>query len=204
MRINSEIGRLWKAVRNDPAEWWFKGFPYVVFLIAAVFRLHDGLTIAFYAAILPIFTGYTIGYLAVWYRLRDRDDAYVHFASAFCVFNLLLIYFAPINFSRIQLIGLAVGAVTGILYEMILSRRPEEQSESDKLTGIDEIVNAEIAWQKSPHREHWFTAEFKGESYQLRLNNFPEEPVCTLISKDGEQDLELFGEKWKIPLDEGD
>lgn len=61
------------------------------------------------------------------------------------------------------------------------------------------ILNQKIDWQKSFESEYIFTAMIDGKLWKLRLNDFPEEPLCTVIWEGGQQDLDDLGEHWTLP-----
>jgi len=61
-----------------------------------------------------------------------------------------------------------------------------------------------IAWQKSEASTHIFVAEVDGETIWLRLNDFPEEPLCTVIWAEGEQDLDDLASEWTLPKHRGE
>lgn len=64
---------------------------------------------------------------------------------------------------------------------------------------INDLLNRKIDWQKTKESPYLFTANVEGQVFMLRLNDFPEEPLCTLIWSDGEQDLDDLGRKWTLP-----
>lgn len=69
---------------------------------------------------------------------------------------------------------------------------------------IEKIFNQKIDWQKSTESEYIFTANIDKKLWKLRLNDFPEEPLCTLIWEYGKQDLEEIGEHWTLPVHRGE
>ena len=66
---------------------------------------------------------------------------------------------------------------------------------------IKKFLNQKIDWQKSKKSDYLFIANIDGCLLKLRLNDFPEEPLCTLIWESGQQDLEDLGKNWTLPKD---
>ncbi|MFC2156093.1 hypothetical protein ACFLRB_06365 [Acidobacteriota bacterium] len=66
------------------------------------------------------------------------------------------------------------------------------------------IIKQKIDWQKSDESEYIFTAMIDGKNWKLRLNDFPEEPLCTVIWEGGLQDLDDLGEQWTLPKHRGE
>ena len=66
------------------------------------------------------------------------------------------------------------------------------------------ILKQKIDWQKSDESDYIFNATIDGKLWKLRLNDFPEEPLCTVIWKGGQQDLDEFGEYWTLPKHRGE
>ena len=52
--------------------------------------------------------------------------------------------------------------------------------------------------------DYVFSAVIDGEELKLRLNDFPEEPLCTLIWEGNEQDLDDLGKHWTLPKHRGE
>lgn len=62
-----------------------------------------------------------------------------------------------------------------------------------------ELLEIEIEWQETDRSYH-FAAVVEDEELMLRLNDFPDEPICTLIRAWGEEeDLEEMGPLWSLP-----
>ena len=66
------------------------------------------------------------------------------------------------------------------------------------------LLHIPIAWQKTQESEYVFSTIVEGEEIRLRLNDFPEEPLCTVIWSGGEQDLEELGKGWTLPKHRGE
>jgi hypothetical protein len=66
------------------------------------------------------------------------------------------------------------------------------------------ILKQKIDWQKSDESDYIFNAIIGGKIWKLRLNDFPEEPLCTVIWGSGQQDLDDLGEHWTLPKHRGE
>ena len=66
---------------------------------------------------------------------------------------------------------------------------------------FQEVINTEILWEKCPGP--YFQADYKEKLLTLRLNDFPDEVLLTLIIDGDEQDLEETPKSWKIPPSAG-
>lgn len=66
-------------------------------------------------------------------------------------------------------------------------------------TYINKILESKIDWEKSKTEEYFFQTIFDGRKILLRLNDFPDEPICTIIINSQETDIEEFPEKWTLP-----
>ena len=58
------------------------------------------------------------------------------------------------------------------------------------MKGVGDLLNTKTDLQKTQENEYVFAAVVDGEEIKLRLNSFPEEPLCTLICGAEEQDLD--------------
>jgi hypothetical protein len=68
---------------------------------------------------------------------------------------------------------------------------------------IKELYSMEIDWQKTTE-PYIFSTMVNGQQVRLRLNSFPDEPMCTVIWSDGvEQDLDDLGADWTLPKQRG-
>jgi len=63
---------------------------------------------------------------------------------------------------------------------------------------IKDLVNKSIYWQKHSINKKYFFAQFDGDLLLLRLNNFPDEPLWTLIKQLEILDIEDTPETWVI------
>jgi len=64
---------------------------------------------------------------------------------------------------------------------------------------LEIVISRPVDWERSSENKYLFHAVVEGEKFFLRLNDFPEEPICTLIGQGQEIDLEEFGEHWRMP-----
>jgi hypothetical protein len=57
-----------------------------------------------------------------------------------------------------------------------------------------------VAWRRTASAEHPYEAEVDGRRWTVRVNDFPAEPLYTLLV-DGEsaEDLEAWPEAWQRP-----
>ena len=69
---------------------------------------------------------------------------------------------------------------------------------------VKKLLGMKIDWQKTSESEYLFWAIVDGEELQLRLNDFPEEPICTLSRSTGKRDLDDLGENWTLPRHRGE
>ena len=67
------------------------------------------------------------------------------------------------------------------------------------LDQLKKLFNREIIWRKAQPSGKGFIAEVDGEKCKLRINDFPDEPLYTLIYKGIEYDFDDAPEIWKIP-----
>jgi hypothetical protein len=66
-------------------------------------------------------------------------------------------------------------------------------------TVFDRLRSAKVDWEPAKDGESVFVAAFDGKLVYLRLNEFPAEPLCTLIVDGLEADLEDFPASWTLP-----
>lgn len=64
---------------------------------------------------------------------------------------------------------------------------------------IPELLSATVEWHRDNYRTDLFHARVGGEAFQLRINDFPDKPFCTVVFGGKEHDLEDTGKNWKIP-----
>jgi hypothetical protein len=69
---------------------------------------------------------------------------------------------------------------------------------------VKELLKRKIDWQKTSDNAYMFTCMIDGQVFKLRLNDFPEEPLCTIIWDDGEQNLDDLGKEWTLPKHRGE
>lgn len=65
---------------------------------------------------------------------------------------------------------------------------------------MDSIMEASIIWNKHPENVRFWYSTWKEETIYLRINNFPEESLYTLISKNKIVDINDLPEEWIISL----
>jgi hypothetical protein len=64
---------------------------------------------------------------------------------------------------------------------------------------LDQLQQCPLDWVTTKESPHIFQAVFQGKVVRLRLNDFPEEPLCTVILDSGETDLDEFPKTWRLP-----
>lgn len=69
---------------------------------------------------------------------------------------------------------------------------------------IEQLLKTKIDWQKTQKSEYLFSAFIEGKELYLRLNDFPEEPLCTVIIDGHERNLDDLGEGWTLPKHRGE
>ena len=69
---------------------------------------------------------------------------------------------------------------------------------------MNRLKVAEIDWQESPQDKYLFYTVFDNSIVHLRLNDFPEEPICTLIYEDREVNLDELPRSWTLPRHRGE
>ena len=69
---------------------------------------------------------------------------------------------------------------------------------------VKELLNMSVDWQKTKESPYVFSARIAGRLVRLRLNDFPEEPLCTVLWEGRDQDLEDLGKAWTLPKHRGE
>lgn len=67
------------------------------------------------------------------------------------------------------------------------------------IKSIDELMATKIDWEVSAESPYIFQAEVESQLIRLRLNDFPEESLCTLLAFDQQIDLDDFPQLWSLP-----
>lgn len=67
-------------------------------------------------------------------------------------------------------------------------------------------LRAEVEWRETDDPEFPFESQIEGETWRLRLNDFPEEPMYTLfVGEDAIGDLDDWPKTWReAPRPAGD
>ncbi len=63
---------------------------------------------------------------------------------------------------------------------------------------IEDLTVTELEWLVHPDRKGYYYAKVENQTLSLRLNDFPEEPLYTLIWKDQSIDLEEKPSLWRF------
>jgi len=64
---------------------------------------------------------------------------------------------------------------------------------------ITQLLKTKMDWQTTKESPFIFNALFQDKTVQLRLNDFPEEPLATLIVDGAETPLHEFPDCWTLP-----
>jgi hypothetical protein len=64
---------------------------------------------------------------------------------------------------------------------------------------LEQLRQAHINWEYTNDSKYVFFANFNGKTVRLRLNDFPDEPICTVIINNQEIDVEPFPDNWLLP-----
>ncbi len=66
------------------------------------------------------------------------------------------------------------------------------------------LKQSKVDWQKTAESPYLFRAVFQGKTVNLRLNDFPDEPLCTVIIDGKETNLDDFPKSWTLPRHRGE
>jgi hypothetical protein len=69
---------------------------------------------------------------------------------------------------------------------------------------LEQLQNAKMDWQTTSESPYIFQAVFEGKTIRLRLNDFPDEPLCTVFIEGTETDLHEFPTFWTLPRHRGE
>lgn len=64
---------------------------------------------------------------------------------------------------------------------------------------LDRLLNSAIDWETTKESLFVFQTVFESKVVLLRLNDFPEEPLCTVICDGIETDMLDFPKHWTLP-----
>jgi len=67
-----------------------------------------------------------------------------------------------------------------------------------KILRIDSIKDQLVLWKKHPSSLRYWYTDLKDELIFLRMNNFPDEPLYTLITRSEITDFDDLPEKWIV------
>lgn len=60
------------------------------------------------------------------------------------------------------------------------------------------ILSEKIKWTPTNDEEFTFSSTYEGKIIKLRMNDFPDEPLCTLFINNEERDVDEFPENWSL------
>jgi hypothetical protein len=63
----------------------------------------------------------------------------------------------------------------------------------------EHLLTVSIYWQRHEHNQRYFYAYRNGQLILLRINDFPDEPYCTIIMGLAIMDMEDIPVHWVIP-----
>lgn len=69
---------------------------------------------------------------------------------------------------------------------------------------LDRLLQSAIDWEATQESPYLYQAAFENRTVRLRLNDFPEEPLCTAIVDGVETDLHDFPKGWTLPRHRGE
>jgi hypothetical protein len=69
---------------------------------------------------------------------------------------------------------------------------------------LEQLQQARVDWQTMKESPYSFQAVFQGTVVRLRLNDFPEELLCTVIFDCTETDPHEFSKLWTLPRHRGE
>ena len=69
---------------------------------------------------------------------------------------------------------------------------------------LERLRRRKIEWQYTPQSRFEFYGTSDDVTVRLRLNDFPDEPLCTLILNGDEADLEEWPSRWTLPKHRGE
>ena len=64
---------------------------------------------------------------------------------------------------------------------------------------LAKLQQTPIGWMETAESRYVFHALVSGKELKLRLNDFPDEPLCTIIIDQQETDLDEFPKVWTLP-----
>ena len=64
---------------------------------------------------------------------------------------------------------------------------------------LEQLCQAHIRWEVTHESKYIFFTNFNGKMVRLRLNDFPDEPLCTVIINNQEIDVEPVPDNWSLP-----
>lgn len=64
---------------------------------------------------------------------------------------------------------------------------------------VEQLRRSVVNWEPTSESKYVFQAVFQNTPVKLRLNDFPDEPFCTVICNEQEVDVEPFPDTWTLP-----
>jgi hypothetical protein len=68
---------------------------------------------------------------------------------------------------------------------------------------LKQLLQAKIDWQTTNESAYIFQTLFDRMDIRLRLNDFPDQPLCTIIIDGQAIDLHEFPKSWTLPRHRG-
>lgn len=69
---------------------------------------------------------------------------------------------------------------------------------------LEQLQQLKVDWQAMQDCSYVFQFFHQEKLVRLRLNDFPDEPLCTVIIEGTETDLHEFPELWTLPRHRGE
>jgi hypothetical protein len=69
---------------------------------------------------------------------------------------------------------------------------------------LELLQRSKVDWRKTSESPYVFQHIFQGKTVYLRLNDFPDEPLCTVIIDGQETDLNELPNHWTLPRHRGE
>ncbi len=69
---------------------------------------------------------------------------------------------------------------------------------------LNQLLSTRVDWVTTAESPYTFQALTDGRVVKLRLNDFPDEPFCTVMIDGTETDLEDIPDCWSLPRQRGE
>ena len=72
------------------------------------------------------------------------------------------------------------------------------------MTAFHKLLEAQADWKPIASKPYHFAAIIDGARYEIRLNEFPAENMCTLWCEGRQYELDEFPSTWRLPNHHGE